>query len=32
MIVEQKNGEQDTLPLNATAVEVLESRARVRSV
>jgi len=28
MIVEQKNGEQDTLPLNATAVEVLKSRAR----
>ena len=32
MIVEQKNGEQDTLPLNATAVEVLERRARVRSI
>ena len=32
MIVEQKNGEQDRLPLNATAVEVLESRARVRSI
>jgi site-specific recombinase XerD len=32
MIIEQKNDEQDTLPLNATAVEVLEGRARVRSV
>ena len=32
LIVEQKNGEQDTLPVNATAIEVLESRARVRSI
>ena len=31
-IVEQKNGEQDTLPLNATAIAVLEARARVRSI
>jgi integrase len=32
MIVEQKNGEQDTLPLNATAIEVLERQARLRSM
>jgi integrase len=32
MILEQKNGGQDTLPLNATAVEVLQARARVRSI
>jgi integrase len=32
LIVEQKNGEQDTLPLNATAIEVLERQARLRSI
>ncbi|OQW61776.1 MAG: integrase [Nitrospira sp. ST-bin4] len=32
MILEQKNGGQDTLPLNATAVEVLQARAKVRSI
>ncbi|HLZ32651.1 MAG TPA: site-specific integrase [Nitrospira sp.] len=32
MILEQKNGGQDTLPLNATAIEVLQARARVRSI
>lgn len=31
-ILEQKNGSRDTLPLNATAVEVLQARARVRSI
>lgn len=32
LILEQKNGGQDTLPLNLTAVEVLQARARVRSI
>ncbi len=32
MIIEQKNGEQDTLPVNATAVELLERQARLRSI
>ena len=32
MILEQKNGGQDTLPLNATAIEMLQARARVRSI
>ena len=31
-ILEQKNGSQDTLPLNATALEVLKARAKVRSI
>ena len=30
-ILEQKNGAKDTLPLNASALEVLKERARVRS-
>ena len=31
-ILEQKNGARDTLPLNATAVDVLRARAGVRSI
>ena len=31
-ILEQKNGSRDTLPLNATAVEILQARAGVRSI
>lgn len=32
MILEQKNGGQDTLPVNATANDVLQARAKVRSI
>jgi integrase len=32
ILLEQKNGGKDTLPVNATALEILKARARVRSL